>query len=209
MHASQNAEYQKFVPAFVSLLREAMQLRGRGLEDGDYYDEAKRIKNEMLKMINAQAKDPGLQKYQDIFRRHPERIFQWAENRSVPAENNMSERGVRRTVIARKVCVRWTRASASLTCSSRCRHTRQNSVGDGRGPVAFRRAGKSRICLSVDGKHLKVDCGFGLDDSKSSDALLLRCSDAEVGQDRASGVDRPSTGRALRERRKSAIIHIL
>ena len=67
----QNAEYQKFVPAFVSLLREAMQLGGRGLEDGDYYDEAKRIKNEMLKMINAQAKDPGLQKYQDIFRRHP------------------------------------------------------------------------------------------------------------------------------------------
>ena len=28
---------------------------------------------------------------------------------------------------------------------------------------------------------------------RSSDALLLRCSDAEVGQDRASGVDRPST----------------
>ena len=33
-----------------------------------------------------------------------ERIFQWAEKRSVPAEDNMSERGVRRTVIARKVC---------------------------------------------------------------------------------------------------------
>ena len=175
MHASRNAEYQKFVPAFVSLLREAMQLRGRGLEDGDYYDEAKRIKNEMLKMINAQAKDPGLQKYQDIFRRHPERIFQWVENRSVPAENNMSERGVRRTVIARKVCVRWTRASASLTCSSRCRHTRQNPVGDGRGPVALRKAGRSRICLSVNGKILKADCGFGLVDSKSPDALLLRC----------------------------------
>ena len=28
---------------------------------------------------------------------------------------------------------------------------------------------------------------------KSSDALLLRCSDAEVGQDRASDFDRPST----------------
>ena len=42
MHASRNAEYQKFVPAFVSLLREAMQLRERGLKDGDYYDEAKR-----------------------------------------------------------------------------------------------------------------------------------------------------------------------
>ena len=42
---------------------------------------------------------------------------------------------------------------------------------------------------SDNGKILKADCGFGLDDSKSSDALLLRCSDAEVGQDRASGVD--------------------
>ena len=47
-----------------------------------------------------------------------------------------------RSVIARKVCVRWTRASASLTCSSRWRHTRQNSVGDGRGPVAFRKSGE-------------------------------------------------------------------
>ncbi|MGN0888440.1 MAG: hypothetical protein ACI4UY_06100, partial [Kiritimatiellia bacterium] len=56
-------------------------------------------------------------------------------------------------------------------------------------PSRLEKAGRSRICLSVDGKHLKADCGFGLDDSKSSDALLLRCSDAEVGQDRASGVD--------------------
>ena len=56
-------------------------------------------------------------------------------------------------------------------------------------PSSLEKAGRSRICLSVDGKHLKADCGFGLDDSKSSDALLLRCSDAEVGQDRDSGVD--------------------
>ena len=33
-----------------------------------------------------------------------QKFVQWAENRSAPAENNMSERGVRRTVIARKVC---------------------------------------------------------------------------------------------------------
>ena len=30
----------------------------------------------------------------------------------------------------------------SMTCSCRCRHTRQNSVGDGRGPVAFRKSGE-------------------------------------------------------------------
>ena len=45
-------------------------------------------------------------------------------------------------------------------------------------------------CITIgidlgDKKHAVV----GLDDSKSSDALLLRCSDAEVGQDRDSGVD--------------------
>ena len=72
--------------------------------------------------------------------------------------------------------MRWTRESASLTCSSRCQHTRQNSVGAGRGPVAVWRAGKSRICLSVDGKHLKVDCGFGLDHSKK----MHFCSDAQM-----------------------------
>ena len=55
-------------------------------------------------LIDAQARDAGLQKYQDIYRRHPDRSFQWAEDRRVPAENNMSERGVRRTVIARKTC---------------------------------------------------------------------------------------------------------
>ena len=53
-------------------------------------------------------------------------------------------------------------------------------------PSRLEKAGRSRICLSDNGKILKADCGFGLDHSKSSDALLLRCSDAEVGQDRAA-----------------------
>ena len=47
-------------------------------------------------------------------------------------------------------------------------------------PSRLEKAGRSRICLSVEGKHLKADCGFGLDDSKSPDALLLRCSDAQM-----------------------------
>ena len=44
----------------------------------------------------------------------------------------------------------------------------------GGGPSRLEKAGKSSICLSVDGKHLKVNCGFGLDDSKSSDAQMPR-----------------------------------
>ena len=46
---------------------------------------------------------------------------------------------------------RWADAE-SLTCSSRCRHTRQNSVGDGRGPVAFRKAGRSRNAFQTMGR---------------------------------------------------------
>lgn len=99
-----NREYQEFVPRFVSLLCEAMHLRKLEIDDAKYYKEAARIKAAMLAMINAEARDPALQKYQDIFRKHPDRIFQWVDDRDVPAENNMSERGVRRTVIARKTC---------------------------------------------------------------------------------------------------------
>ena len=54
-------------------------------------------------------------------------------------------------------------------------------------PSCLEKARRSRICLSDNEKILKADCGFGLDDTKNSDALLLRCSDAEVGQDRDSG----------------------
>ena len=43
-------------------------------------------------------------------------------------------------------------------------------------PSLLEKAGRSRICLSVDGKHLKADCGFGLDDSKK----LHFCSDAQM-----------------------------
>ena len=67
-----------------------------------------------------------------------------------------------------------------------------NSVGNGRGLVVFRKSEKKPHMPFRHEKILKADCGFGLDHSKSSDALLLRCSDAEVGQDRASGFDRPS-----------------
>ena len=60
-------------------------------------------------------------------------------------------------------------------------------------PLCGDEAGRSRICLSVDGKHLKVDCGFELDHSKKlkcplaqmpfcSDAQSPRCPNAVVGR---------------------------
>ena len=55
MHASRNAEYQKFVPAFVSLLREAMQLRG-GLEDGDYM--VREVLQSVIESLRLRCADP-------------------------------------------------------------------------------------------------------------------------------------------------------
>lgn len=66
--------------------------------------ETERAAFRTFKLLPISTPSSGDSPHVGIFRRHPERIFQWAENRSVPAENNMSERGVRRTVIARKVC---------------------------------------------------------------------------------------------------------
>ena len=85
------------------------------------------------------------------------------------------------------------RAPAVRNCVGRTH--RQYGIATGGDPSRLERAGRSLICLSVNGKILKADCGFGLDDSKSSDALLLRCSDAEVDQDRAryNGVDHSGT----------------
>ena len=65
-------------------------------------------------------------------------------------------------------------------------------VGDAFGsPIQF--SGKDNhpwITEMVACPVFNLPAGYWTDDgSKSSDALLLRCSDAEVGQDRASGVD--------------------
>ena len=130
----------------------------------------------------------------------------------------MSERGVRRTVIARKVCggsqskdalmVREVLQSVIESLGLRCADpvakltealdsyamdsgiwipdllfplpTHKAELSRRRAGTQSRleKAGRSRICISVDGKYLKVDCGFGLDHSKKlicTFAQMLRC----------------------------------
>jgi transposase len=45
----------------------------------------------------------GIRRIQDIFTEQEGRLFLWSENREVPADNNLAERDLRPTVIARKV----------------------------------------------------------------------------------------------------------
>jgi len=98
-----SAEAQRFVEALKPLLIDAMHLcANKDISDEEYYLTANKIKEQILKIVNAPAKDAGIQGYQYIWRSHPENFFQWVENRKVRCENNFAERGVRPIVITRK-----------------------------------------------------------------------------------------------------------
>jgi hypothetical protein len=53
--------------------------------------------------VEHSARHPGIQPIQDTFRKTPERMYRWADDRNVPADNNFAERTLRPLVIARKV----------------------------------------------------------------------------------------------------------
>jgi len=49
------------------------------------------------------TRHPAIWKIQDIFREKADRLYHWAEDRSIPADNNLAERELRPLVIARKI----------------------------------------------------------------------------------------------------------
>lgn len=98
-----NEEAKKFVQVFAPLLAEAMNLRALPVSDKEFYKRAKRTKGEILKIVNSEANHFGIQKIQDIFRENQHRLYHWADNRDVPADNNFAERELRPLVMARKV----------------------------------------------------------------------------------------------------------
>lgn len=100
---SKEEEVQMFVSSLAPLLAGAMHLRAGPISDKGYYRKAKRIKRGILKIIRSPAEHPGIQRYQDIFKENKHRLYHWARDRDIPADNNKAERELRPTVIARKV----------------------------------------------------------------------------------------------------------
>lgn len=96
-------EVKCFVSELAPLLAKAMRLRSQNISDKKFYREAKLVKKKIKSIIKSQAKHPAIQQYQDIFRNKHKRMYHWCDNRLVPADNNMAERELRPTVIARKV----------------------------------------------------------------------------------------------------------
>lgn len=77
--------------------------RKRGLTEDEYRKQAQAIKLKILEISNRQAAHPVVRKWQDFFLEKAERLYQWCENKEIPAENNYAEREIRKIVIARKM----------------------------------------------------------------------------------------------------------
>jgi transposase len=96
-------EVKRFCRVLVRLLARAMGLRKRKISDRRYYQAAELLRQRIVAVCAAEARHPGIQGIQDIFRQNQHRLYHWVCDRRVPPENNYSERGLRPLVIARKL----------------------------------------------------------------------------------------------------------
>jgi transposase len=96
-------EIKAFVSTVAPLLALAMGLRGQPLSDAQFLDKASEVKAQLKAAMEAPAQHLGIVRIQDIFTEQEGRLYHWSENRDIPADNNLAERDLRPTVIARKV----------------------------------------------------------------------------------------------------------
>jgi len=96
-------EVQKFGSDLSPLLKQAMQLRSKNFSKQKYIQEAEKLKSKIIDMCNESGHHPAVQHLQNIFRENREKMYQWADDPDIPAENNFAEREHRPVVINRKI----------------------------------------------------------------------------------------------------------
>jgi len=96
-------EIKNFADNVVPLLSDAMGLRSLTISDDAYYNKASQLKAAIIQEMNQPADHAAIQNMQTIFQQYAHRLYHWVDNRDIPPENNFSERGFRRLVIARKI----------------------------------------------------------------------------------------------------------
>lgn len=99
----EDAEIASFVAVVTPQLALAMGLRGQPISDEEFYRRAAALVGQIKAAMGQPAMHQGIRRIQDIFRQHAERLYLWAANRAIPADNNLAERDLRPSVIARKV----------------------------------------------------------------------------------------------------------
>jgi transposase len=97
------AEGPAFVGTAALLLALAMGRRAQPLSDAKFFRQATALKVQIIAVMAQPAPHAGIRHIQGIFRQNAERLYHWADDRRVPADNNLAERDLRPTVIARKV----------------------------------------------------------------------------------------------------------
>jgi len=96
-------EVAAFVGSLSPALGEAMHLRTLRLSPKEFRRRATRIRRRITAIVHRQARHAAIRKVQDVFRKHPKRLYHWTRDPTIPAENNLAERDLRALVIARKV----------------------------------------------------------------------------------------------------------
>ena len=110
-------EVKCFSRALIRQLSAAMRLRKKKLSDARYYARAAQIKANIIRICESEARHTGIQELQNVFRKNRHRLYHWARDRRVPADNNYSERSLRPLVIARKLSFGTQSAKGSRTRS--------------------------------------------------------------------------------------------
>jgi hypothetical protein len=96
-------EVAAFVAHLAPLLSQAMGLRREVRDRAQYRRRARRLKESIVNAVQQPARHAAVQSYQDIFRQHRDKLYHWVDDPAVPPDNNTAERGLRPTVIARKL----------------------------------------------------------------------------------------------------------
>jgi transposase len=99
----EQVEVRCFTASLIPLLAQAMHLQAQKLSDRAYHQQARRLRQQIRGVIGQPARHLGVRRIQDLFSEHAHRLYHWAEDRRVPADNNRAERELCPTVIARKV----------------------------------------------------------------------------------------------------------
>ena len=100
---SEAEEVKTFVGVLAPLLATAMHLRSLRITDAQFYQQAAEVKDQILEVVHASAQHLAIRRIQEIFHDNEDRMYRWAKDRRIPADNNLAERDLRPTVIARKV----------------------------------------------------------------------------------------------------------
>jgi transposase len=97
-----NKEVRAFASTVAPLIALAIGLRTQPISDEVFGQRAFDTASELKKAMSAPASHLAIRRIQEIFTDNEARLYHWARDRIIPADNNLAERDLRPTVIARK-----------------------------------------------------------------------------------------------------------